>query len=70
MKPKVTPEMKLGMREFENTMFMLKAIPCEQLIAQRLLTFGAKIKKRLKSAERYAGKNQAMLSNRSGLRLP
>ena len=32
MKPKVTPEMKLGMREFENTMFMLKAIPCEESI--------------------------------------
>ena len=32
MKPKVTPEMKLGMREFENTIFMLKAIPCEENI--------------------------------------
>lgn len=32
MKPKITPEMKLGMREFENTMFMLKAIPCEENI--------------------------------------
>ena len=32
MKPKITPEMKLGMKEFENTMFMLKAIPCEENI--------------------------------------
>ena len=30
MKPKITPEMKLGMKEFENTMFMIKAIPCEE----------------------------------------
>lgn len=29
MKPKITPEMKLGMEEFENTMFMLKVAPTE-----------------------------------------
>lgn len=27
MHPKITPEMKLGMKEFENTMFMLKKAP-------------------------------------------
>lgn len=27
MHPRITPEMKLGMKEFENTMFMLKAHP-------------------------------------------
>ncbi len=32
MKPKITPEMKLGMKEFENTMFMLKAIPRDENI--------------------------------------
>ena len=37
MKPKITPEMKLGMREFENTMFMLKAIPCEENINRFVL---------------------------------
>lgn len=29
MHPKITPEMKLGMKEFENTMFMLKTVPHE-----------------------------------------
>lgn len=27
MKPRITPEMKMGMPEFENTMFMLKIVP-------------------------------------------
>lgn len=29
MKPRITPEMKMGMPEFENTMFMLKVAPTE-----------------------------------------
>ena len=32
MKPKITPEMKLGTREFENTMFMLNIAPREENI--------------------------------------
>lgn len=32
MKPKITPEMKLGTKEFENTMFMLNIAPREENI--------------------------------------
>lgn len=32
MESEMTPEMKLGMKEFENTMFMLKVIPREENI--------------------------------------
>lgn len=34
MPPKITPEMKLGRKDFENTMFMLKVRPTDKNIDQ------------------------------------